>query len=178
MRSNTGGCKNYWRFPKPIRYQSNMNPKTTVILLLLSIFSVYFLCPVLCPSLGTQTCSVFTVSQPKNQGIASVSQFSETHSSSSTCCRTRNRETTPDNDSDDRNDNCCFDHLGILKASEYQRFSQTLEKSLSSVAVIASCLEVRTFFTYSTTVLGCYAVPILDPPSYQISPRAPPFSLA
>ena len=178
MRSNTGGCENYWRFPKPIRYQSNMNPKTTVILLLLSIFSVYFLCPVLCPSLGTQTCSVFTVSQPKNQGIASVSQFSETHSSSSTCCRTRNRETTPDNDSDERNDTCCFDHLGILKASEYQRFSQTLERSLPLVAVIASCLEVRTFFTYSTTVLGCYAVPILDPPSYQIFPRAPPFSLA
>ena len=178
MRSNTGGCENYWRFPKPIRYQSNMNPKTTVILLLLSIFSVYFLCPVLCPSLGTQTCSVFTVSQPKNQGIASVSQFSETHSSSSTCCRTRNRETTPDNDSDDRNDNCCFDHLGILKASEYQRFSQTLERSLPLVAVIIPRLAIPVFSAHSTVALNRYPVPILDPPSYQISPRAPPFSLA
>ena len=164
--------------PEPIHHQSSMKLKTTVILLLLSIFSVYFLCPVLCPSLGIQTCSVFAVSQPTNQWIDSVSQLSETRSNSSTCCRTKKSETTPDNASGEENDNCCFDHLGILKTSEHQRTSQTFEKSLPSVAVIASCLEIPSFSTYSTLVLDRHPVPSLNPSSYQISPRAPPFFLA
>ena len=155
-----------------------MKLKTTVISLLLSIFLVYFLCPVLCSSVRTESCSVSIVDQPKSQGIASVSQFSETQSGSSTCCRTENRETTPENDSDEGNDNCCLDHLGILTGSEYQRFSQTLEKSLPLVAVITPRLEVPAFSTHSTIVLDRYPDSILDLPSYQISPRAPPFSLA
>lgn len=155
-----------------------MKPKTTVILLLLSIFSTHFLCPVVCPSLGTQTCSVSAVSQPENQGVAVVSPLSETHASSSTCCRTKKSGTIPGNDSDEGNDNCCFDHLGIFNATEYQRFAQTLEKSLSFVAATISCVEIHTFPAHSTFVLDRYPVLILDPPSYQISPRAPPFSLA
>lgn len=155
-----------------------MKLKTTVVLLLLSTFSVYFLCPVLCPSLGTQTCNVSLTEQPKGQGVASVSQFSETHSSGSTCCRTNESETTPNNDSDEGNDNCCFDHIGIFKTSEYQRFSQTVEKSLPSVAVIASRVEIPTLPTHSSVFLDRHLDSTLDPPSYQISPRAPPFSLA
>ena len=155
-----------------------MKPKTTVILLLLSIFSVYFRCPVLCPSLGTQTCSVSDVSQLQNQEVASVSQFSETHSNSSGCCRTKKSEATPDNNPGEENDNCCFAHLGIFKTSKYQRSSQTLEQSLPSVAVIASSVEINALPTHSTAVLDRHLDSSLDPPSYQISPRAPPFSLA
>lgn len=155
-----------------------MNSKTTVVLLLLSIFSVYFLCPVLCPLIGTQTCGVSNAEQSKSQGIASVWQPSEHHASRSTCCRTKKSETTPDDHSGEENDNCCFDHLGIFKTSEYQRTSQTSEQSLPSVAVIISCIEINTFPAHSTVGLDRYLDPSLDPPSYQISPRAPPFSLA
>ena len=155
-----------------------MKLKTTVILLLLSIFSVYFLCPVLCPSLGVQTCSVSAVSQPENQGIASGSQLSETRPNSSTCCRTKKSETTSDNAPGEQNDNCCFDHLGIFKTSEHQRTSQTSEKSFPSVAVIASSVEINIFPAHSTVVLDRYPVPTSGPPSCQISPRAPPFFLA
>lgn len=155
-----------------------MKLKTTVVLLLLSTFSVYFLCPVLCPSIGTQTCGVSNVEQPKSQGIASVWQLSEHHASSSTCCRTKKSEATPGDHSSEQKDNCCLDHLGILKAREYQRFSQTAEKSLPSVAVIVPRLTIPVFSTNSTVVLNPYPDPILDPTSYQISPRAPPFSLA
>ena len=155
-----------------------MKLNTTVVLLLLSTFSVYFLCPILCPSIGNQTCGVSNAEQPKSQGIASVWQFSETHSNNSTCCRTKKSETIPDNDPGEENNNCCLDHLGILKAREYQRFSQTVEKSLPSVAVIVPRLTIPVFSTNSTVVLNPYPDPILDPTSYQISPRAPPFSLA
>ena len=171
-------CKHDLRFLSPIRHQSSMKLRTTVILLLLSIFSVYFLCPVFCSLVRTESCSVSTAVQPKSQGIASDSQFSETHSSSSTCCRTEKYEPTPDNIPSEGNDNCCLDHLGILTGSEYQRFSQTLEKSLPIVAIITPRLEVPSFYTHSTVVLDRYPDSILDPPSYQISPRAPPFSLA
>ena len=155
-----------------------MKLKTTVVLLLLSTFSVYFLCPVLCPSIGTQTCGVSNTEQPKIQGIDPVWQLSEHHASSSTCCRTKKSEATPGDHSDEEKDNCCLDHLGILKAREYQRFSQTVEKSLPSVAVIVPRLTIPVFSTNSTVVLNPYPDPILDPTSYQISPRAPPFSLA
>lgn len=155
-----------------------MKLKTTVVLLLLSTFSVYFLCPVLCPSLGIGTCGVSTAEQPERQGIASASQFSKPYASSSTCCRTKKSEATPGDHSDEEKDNCCLDHLGILKAREYQRFSQTVEKSLPSVAVIVPRLTIPVFSTNSTVVLNPYPDPILDPTSYQISPRAPPFSLA
>ena len=156
-----------------------MKFKTTVVLLLLSIISVYFLCPVLCPLIGTQTCGVSNAEQPKNQGTASVWQFSEHHASRSTsCCRTKKSETTPDDHSGEENDNCCFDHLGIFKTSEYQRTSQTLEQPLPSVAVIASSVEINTFPAHSTVVLDRHLDFSLDPPSYQISPRAPPISLA
>ena len=155
-----------------------MKPKSTVILLLLSIFSVYFLCPVLCPSLGTQTCSASAVSQPQNQWVTAASQISETQSNGSTCCRTKKSETTPGNDPGEEDGNCCFDHLGIFKTSEYQRTSQTLEQSFKSVAVIASSVEINTFPAHSTVVLDRHLDSSLDPPSYQISPRAPPFSLA
>ena len=153
-----------------------MNSKTTIVLLLLSIFSVYFLCPVLCPSLEIQTCSVYAVSQPQNQVVAAASQFSETQSNSSTCCRSEKSETTPGNDPGEENDTCCFDHLEIFKTIEYQRASQSLEQPISSVAVISS-FETNTFPAHSTVVLDRYPVPILDSPTYQISPRAPPFTL-
>lgn len=155
-----------------------MKLRTSVILLLLSIFSVYFLCPVLCSSVRTESCSVSTVVQPKSQGIATDSQFSETHSSSSTCCRTEKNEPTPDNIPGERNDNCCLDHLGILTGSEYQRSSQSLEKSLPLVAVITPRFEGPAFYTHAAVILNRYPDSILDLPSYQISPRAPPFSLA
>ena len=155
-----------------------MKLKTTVVLLLLSTFSVYFLCPVLCPSIGTQTCGVSNTEQPKSQGIDTVWQRSEHHASSSTCCRTKKSEATPGDHSDEEKDNCCLDHIGIFKISEYQRFSQTVEKSLPSVAVITSCVEIPTLPTHSTVFLDRFLDSALDPPTYQISPRAPPFFLA
>ncbi len=155
-----------------------MKPKTTVVLLLISTFSIYFLCPVLCPSIGNQTCGVSNADQPKSQGIDPVWQSSEHHTSSSTCCRTKKSDTTPGNHSDEEKDNCCLDHLGILKAREYQRSSQTVEKSFPSIAVIVPRLTIPVFSTNSTLVLNPYPDPILDSSFYQVSPRAPPFSLA
>ena len=155
-----------------------MKPKTTVVLLLISTFSVYFLCPVLCLSLETRSCTVFAGSQPRSQGVAPVSQFSETRSNSSTCCRTKASKTTPDNDPGEENDNCCFDRLEIFQTSEYPRTAQTLEQSFRSVVVIASRIEVNAFLTHSAVFLDRYPISYLDLPSYQISPRAPPSSLA
>ena len=155
-----------------------MKFKTTVVLLLLSIISVYFLCPVLCPLIGTQTCGVSNAEQPKSQETASVEQFSEHHASSSTCCRTKKSDTTPGDHSNEEKDNCCLDHLGILKAREYQRFPQTVEKSLPSFGAIVPRLTIPVFSTNSAVVLNPYLDPILDSTSYQISPRAPPFSFA
>ena len=155
-----------------------MNSKTTVVLLLLSIFSVYFLCPVLCPAIGTQTCGASNAEQLKSQGIAAVWQPSEHHASSSTCCRTKKSETTPGDHSGEEKDNCCLDHFGILKAREYQRFSHTVEKSLPLVAAIVPRLTIPVFSTNSTVVVNPYPNPIPDSTSYQISPRAPPFSVA
>ena len=155
-----------------------MKPKTTVVLILLSTFSIYFLCPVLCPLIGNRSCGVSNAEQPKSQSIASIWQFSEPHSTSSACCRTKKSETTPCGHSEEDTDNCCLDHLGILKAREYQRFSQTVENFLPAIAVIVPCLTIPVFSTNSTVVLNPYPDPIPDPTSYQISPRAPPFSLA
>ena len=155
-----------------------MKPKTTVVLLLISTFSVYFLCPVLCPSIGNQTCGVSNTEQPKSQGIDPVWQSSEHHTSSSTCCRTKASETTPDNDPGEENDICCFDRLEIFQTSEYPRTAQTLEQSFRSVVVIASRIEVNAFLTHSAVFLDRYPISYLDLPSYQISPRAPPSSLA
>ena len=155
-----------------------MKSKTTVVLLLLSIFSVYFLCPVLCSLPGTRTCGASTAEQTKSQAMVSVSQYSEIRSSSSPCCRTKKSETTPDDHSDEEKGNCCPDHLGILKASEYQRSSQTSHKSSPLVAVIIPLLAFPVSSTHSAIVLNSYPNPVPDPPSHQISPRAPPFFLA
>lgn len=167
-----------WILPKPVLHQSRMKITTPVVLLLLSVFSVYFLCPVLCPSLESRSCSVLAVSQPQNQGVAAVSQLSEIYSNSLTCCRTKTSETSPNRAPREENDNCCFDHLEIFKTSQHPRTSQTLEQSVPSVAVIATCIEINAFPTHSTVSLDRYLDFTLDPPSYQISPRAPPFSLA
>lgn len=155
-----------------------MKPKIPVILLLLSIFSVYFLCPVLCSSLRGQTCSVSAAGQPTNKDLASVRQSSGTDSDSSTCCGAKKSDTNPDNNTDEENDNCCPDHLGIFKTIDYQRFSQSLEKSTQSVATVASFLEFPAFPRHSTVILDRHTVPIPASPSYDISPRAPPFFLA
>ena len=153
-----------------------MNPKTPVVLLLLSIFSVYFLCPVLCPSLETRSCSVFAGSQATSQGVADVSQFAETRANSATCCRTKTSESSPTNNPGEENDNCCFDRLEIFDTSEYPRSAPTLEQSFPLVAAIASCIDVNAFPTDSAEFLDRYPISYLDPPSYQISPRAPPFA--
>ena len=136
----------------------SMKLKITIVLLLLFVLSIYFLCPVICSALGIKACSASMTAQPEVRKVASVSQLSETHA-------------------DDRHERCCSDHLEILTARVYPRFSTTLDNPPPLVAVITSHAELPPFSAYSTVVRNRHPDSTSNTSASHISPRAPPFPL-
>ena len=155
-----------------------MTVKTAVILLLVSIFSVYFLCPVLCPALQAENCSVSTADQAGSHRLDFALPTSETHSSGSTCCPTENKGAAPDESPEKSDDNCCLDRLELLKASEVNSSSPTPDKLPSFNTLIPARSAIPTLSTSFVPHFQLSPHSSLDPPHYQISPRAPPFFLA
>ena len=153
-----------------------MKLKSDYLFLVLSIYTIYFLRPILCSSVQTAGCD------SSNPDHASVSQFylalqrSEKTLSAPTCCPTENRAASPHDE--ESQENCCSTRLELLKASEFNPFPRTRDKLTSFVALIPTFSAIPTISTPSAVHLRPSPNSALDPPHYQISPRAPPFSLA
>jgi hypothetical protein len=164
----------------------SMKFKNGSAFLLLSIVSLYLLCPVICPALRGVHCegSAQTPAQPEHP------QFADGHTDSTachaelpchehpkSCCDGRDSSKEPHHEQDS-NDNCCFDRFAFLGTGELKPFQQTLE-DIPSFGFLTPLPSTIPSATFSAILRPRFSEPynqeLLILP---ILPRAPPFAHA
>ena len=154
-----------------------MKFKDVYALVLLSISSVYFLCPVLCPALREADCGDAESDKASiyRQSLTLSQTTAETDNP--TCCHAENQPVRPHESQNDGDDNCCLNRWELLGASEPQLVSQIQKGKFSFVALIPAIPKISSDSVSFTSYLQFAYKPYKDSPTQQISPRAPPFPL-
>jgi hypothetical protein len=155
-----------------------MRFKQACTLLLLSIFSFHFLCPALCPVTQADDCRTSTADASVTFRQYLAPAKAETSAGGSTCCNAENRADFPRERPEADDNNCCLTRLDLLKASELQPFLQTQKGKCLFVALIPAIYRIPSNSTPITSHLQFAHIPCKAPPTHQLSPRAPPLSLA
>jgi hypothetical protein len=154
-----------------------MKFKNLCALFLLSIASVYFICPVQCVAIGevdehtpADTTSIYQrhLSEPP----------STVEATQSTCCGTE-EESTPAHESQEESEpHCCFNRWESLRDSEPQLSTQVQKDTFSSVVLVPATPKVCSIAGSATAHLQLPYNPYTVLLTPQQSPRAPPFSLS
>ena len=154
-----------------------MKFKNLGALFLLSLASIYFICPVQCaviPEAGGDTGSDKVLSHQQHRiGSQTVDE-----TNSSTCCESANEPPTPHENRGDEEGHCCLNQWDSLGASEPQLPSQIQKDTTSTVLLISTTLRSFSDSVFFATYLQLSYKPYTDPTLPQLSPRAPPFFLA
>ena len=154
-----------------------MNFKNFCALFLLSIASVYFICPVQCAAIGevdghtpADTTSIYQqhLSEPKTTLEATQS----------TCCSAEDGSTSTRENREEREQHCCFTRWESLGDSEPQLSTQVQKDTFSSVVLVPATPKVCSIAGSATAYLQLPYNPYTVPLTPQRSPRAPPFSLS
>ena len=154
-----------------------MKFKNLCAFFLLSLASVYFICPVQCAAI--QEASENTASDKvssHHQHRTGSQAVDETNQS--TCCQSDNQPSPPHERQEEEGGHCCFNQWESLGASEPQLASQIQKDTFSSVVLIPTTPRISSDSVSFTAYLQLPHKPYTDPPLPQLSPRAPPFSLA
>ena len=153
-----------------------MKFKNLCALFLLSIASVYFICPVQCTAIRevdghtpSDTTSIYQRHLSAPQTTLETTQ--------STCCSTDDESPTHEN-REEREQHCCFNRWESLGDSEPQLSTQVQKDTFSSVVLVPATPKVCSIFGSATAHLQLSYNPYTVPLTPQRSPRAPPFSLA
>ena len=154
-----------------------MKFKNLCALFLLSLASVYFICPVQCAVIqeaGKNAASDEVSSHHLHRiGSQAVDQTNR-----STCCESENQPALPHERQEEEEGYCCFNQWESLGTSEPQLASQIQKDTFLSVVLIPTTSRVSFNSTSFTAYLQLPYNPHTDPPIPQFSPRAPPFFLA
>ena len=153
-----------------------MKYKNLYTLFLLSIASVYFICPVQCTVLG-ETGENATSDKVSSHQQHRIDSHTTDDTSQSTCCNTENQP-SPSHDSQEEGEgHCCFSRWESLGASEPQLVSQIEKDKFSFVILIPVTPKISSSSVSFNPHLQLPYNPYTDPPTSQLSPRAPPFPL-
>ena len=154
-----------------------MKFKNLCALFLLSIASVYLICPVQCEVIReageTTPSDQISIHQ---RHLTRTQTADETNQS--TCCNTENQPTPPYEKRENKEGHCCFDRWESLGTSEPQLASQIQKDTFSFVVLIPSTPKISSESATFTFHFQFSYTPYTDSPIPQLSPRAPPFSLA
>ena len=154
-----------------------MKFKNLGALFLLSLASVYFICPVQCAAIqeaGENTTSD-KVSTHHQHRIGSQAVDEMNHS---VCCQSGNQLSPPHERQEEEEGHCCFNQWESLGASEPQLASQIQKDTFLSVVLIPATPKISSYSVSFTAYLQLPHNPYTDPPIPQCAPRAPPFFLA
>ena len=154
-----------------------MKFKNLCALFLLSIASVYFICPVQCAAIGeadghatSDKASIYQRHLTEPQSTDETNQ--------STCCDAEDQPTPPHERQEEGEGHCCFNRWESLGASEPQLSSQIQKDTFSFVVLIPATPRISSDSVSFTAHLQLSYKPHTDFPIPQLSPRAPPFTLA
>ena len=154
-----------------------MKLKNLGALFLLSLASIYFICPVQC------------VAIPEADGHTGSDKDSSHHqhridsqtvdkTKSATCCESGNEPPAPHENRGAGEGHCCLNQWDSLGSSEPQVALQIQKDTFSLVILISSTPQISADSVSFTAYLQFPHKPHTDPPIPQFSPRAPPFFLA
>ena len=154
-----------------------MKFKNLGALFLLSLASIYFICPVQCtaiPEAGADTASD-TVSIHQQHRI-DPQTVDETNTPS--CCQPENEPPISHENHREEEGHCCLNQWESLGTSEPQLPSQIQKDTFVVVFLIPTTPRISSDFVFFATDLQLPYKPHTDPYLPQLSPRAPPFFLA
>lgn len=154
-----------------------MKFKNLCALFLLSLASVYFICPVQCTAIqedGENTASDKIASH--HLRLMDAQTVDETNPSA--CCQSESQPTRTDENRGAEEGHCCFAQWESLGASEPQLASQIQQDTFSFVVLMPATPKISPDSVSSTARLQLAYKPYTNPSTSQLSPRAPPFSLA
>ena len=154
-----------------------MKIKNLGALFLLSLASVYFICPVQCTVIqeagentGSDTVSSHHQHRIGSQAVGETSQF--------TCCQSEKQPSPPHEPQEEEQGHCCLNQWDSLGASEPQLASQIQKDTFSFVILIPTTPRISSSAVSFTSHIQLPYNPYADPSIPQLSPRAPPFFLA
>ena len=154
-----------------------MKFKNLGALFLLSLASVYFICPVQCAAIqeaGENTTSdKVSIHHQHRIGSQAVDEMNH-----SVCCQSGNQLSPPHERQEEEEGHCCFNQWESLGASEPQLASQIQKDTFLSVVLIPATPKISSYSVSFTAYLQLPHNPYTDPPIPQCAPRAPPFFLA
>ena len=159
-----------------MKSDSPMRFKNLCALFLLPIASVYFICPVLCAAIhGTDEDTIFD--KPSNHQQHPIRSQTADEPHQSTCCDARNQPTPSHENQEEGEGHCCFNRWESLGTSEPQVVSQIQKVTFSFIVLIPAAPRISSGFVSFTSHQQLSYSPYTDPPTPQLSPRAPPFFL-
>ena len=144
-------------------------------LFLLSLASIYFICPVQCAAIhaaGENTISDKGSSHHQHRiGSQAVDETNQ-----STCCQSENA--APHERQTEEEGHCCFSQWDSLGSSEPQPALQIQSGIFLYLVLIPTTPRISSASVSFATYLQLPHKPSTDPPLPQLSPRPPPFFLA
>ena len=146
-------------------------------LFLLSLASIYFICPVQCAVIQEPGEYSRSDKLPGHHQHRIGSQTVD-ETNQPTCCQTENQSTPSQEQHTKEEGHCCFIQWESFGASEPQLPSQIQKDTLSVVVLTPATPSISSISASFTAHLQLSYNPYTDPPISQFSPRAPPFSLA
>ena len=153
-----------------------MKFKNLGALFLLSLGSIYFICPVQCtagPEAGGHAASI-NVSSHQQHRIGSQTVDG---TNSTACCDSESQPTPPRQNHRAEQGHCCLNQWESLGTSEPQLPSQIQKDTFSIVVLIPTTPKICSgAISFALEFQPSYN-PYTDPSIPQRSPRAPPFSL-
>ena len=154
-----------------------MRLKNLGALFLLSLASIYFICPVHCvaiPEADGHTGSDKNSSHHQHR----IDSQTVDETKPTTCCESGNEPPAPHENRGAGEGHCCLNQWDSLGASEPQLPSQIQKDTFSVVVLLPTTPRFFSDSVFYATYLQLPYKPYTDPSIPQLSPRAPPFFLA
>ena len=153
-----------------------MKLKNLGTLFLLSLASIYFVCPVQCAAIaepGTNAPSdKISSHHPHRIGAQTAGE-----TNSSPCCRSENEPSAPQEGQEEEG-HCCLNQWDSLGSSEPQVALQIQKDTFSVVVLLPTTPRFFSDSVFYATYFQLPYKPYTDPSLPQLSPRAPPLFLA
>lgn len=153
-----------------------MKLKNLGALFLMSLASIYFICPVQCAAMqeagAKGTSHQVSIHQQHLTGTQSIDETNQ-----SMCCQTGNQPTPSHERQEEEEGHCCFIQWESFGASEPQLASQIQKDTFSFVVLVPATPSISSISASFTAYFQLSYSPYTDPLIPQVSPRAPPFSL-
>ena len=154
-----------------------MKFKNLGALFLLSLTSIYFICPVQCTAIAEPDGDTASIKVSTHQHHRIDSQTVD-GTNLSACCNSENQPTLPRQNPADEEGHCCLNQWESLGTSEPQLPAQIHKDTFSVVVLIPTTPKLCSRAISFTFDFQHSYNPYTDPPILQLSPRAPPFFLA